>query len=254
MQYHLDTIPVWDALKADCACPLCKLEKKCEADQIDYTLGGSVMEPDVRIRVNDIGFCQKHHQMLYDKNNRLGHALLCDSHSLEVLEKIRRAAKPLSTEKKPARLFAKSSGLALAADQLEAIISECVVCQTIQQHMNRYLYTFVHLWSHDKEFRTLWEEKGSLCLPHTVQLLRCAQDHLSEGKKEEFGENLLSTLEKGLSTDEKDLEWFTKKFDYRNQNKPWGNSKDAIERTVNRLRGHCLGADPAAEPPTGPNR
>lgn len=30
------------------------------------------------------------------------------------------------------------------------------------------------------------------------------------------------------------------KFDYRNQSKPWGNSRNALERTVNRLRGRCI--------------
>ena len=36
---------------------------------------------------------------------------------------------------------------------------------------------------------------------------------------------------------EKDLEWFTLKFDYRNRDKPWGNSQDAVERSVNKMRG-----------------
>lgn len=47
--------------------------------------------------------------------------------------------------------------------------------------------------------------------------------------------------------DEKDLEWFTLKFDYRNQQKPWGNSRDALERTVNRLRGFCVGGGETQE-------
>ena len=47
-----------------------------------------------------------------------------------------------------------------------------------------------------------------------------------------------------LSRMEKDIEWFTLKFDYRNQDKPWGDSKDAVERTVNKLRSWCVGAEP----------
>ena len=34
---------------------------------------------------------------------------------------------------------------------------------------------------------------------------------------------------------EGELEWFTAKFDYRNQDKPWGNSRDAVKRSVNKL-------------------
>ena len=51
---------------------------------------------------------------------------------------------------------------------------------------------------------------------------------------------MLERLSLSLAQDEKDLEWFTLKFDYRNQDKPWGNSRNALERTVNRLRGRCL--------------
>ena len=29
-----------------------------------------------------------------------------------------------------------------------------------------------------------------------------------------------------------DLDWFIKKFDYRFQNEPWKNSKDAIQRSI----------------------
>ena len=39
-------------------------------------------------------------------------------------------------------------------------------------------------------------------------------------------------------TDE--IEWFTRKFDYRNDDKPWGNSRDAVERSLNKLRGHIV--------------
>ena len=45
-----------------------------------------------------------------------------------------------------------------------------------------------------------------------------------------------------------ELEWFTLKFDYRNADKPWGNSRDAVERSVNKLMGACVG-DEAQMPP-----
>ena len=43
-----------------------------------------------------------------------------------------------------------------------------------------------------------------------------------------------------LTRVEKDLEWFTLKFDYRNRDKPWGNSQDAVERSVNKMRGGAV--------------
>ena len=35
-----------------------------------------------------------------------------------------------------------------------------------------------------------------------------------------------------------------KLFDYRNADKPWGDSKDALERAVTKLRGWCIGEEP----------
>ena len=42
---------------------------------------------------------------------------------------------------------------------------------------------------------------------------------------------------------EKELDWFTLKFDYRNTDKPWGNSRDAVERSINKLMGACVGEE-----------
>ena len=81
MPYHLETIPLWEAMETESPCPLCALHEKCEASEIERSLGGSVMEPDERIRVNERGICGRHHQMLFEKKNRLGHALLTDSHT-----------------------------------------------------------------------------------------------------------------------------------------------------------------------------
>ena len=69
MRYHIDTIPVWDAMKLGGECPLCALRRKVELMDVDRYLGASVMEPDTRIQVNEKGFCQRHHKMLTEKKN-----------------------------------------------------------------------------------------------------------------------------------------------------------------------------------------
>jgi len=42
---------------------------------------------------------------------------------------------------------------------------------------------------------------------------------------------------------EGEIEWFTNKFDYRNQDKPWGNSRDAVKRSVNKLSHQVVNED-----------
>ena len=91
MRYHIDTIPVWDAAKIDGECLLCALQRRVELQQIEYSLGASVMEPDVRIQVNQKGFCQHHQRMLFKGDNRLGHALMLESHLTETRGKLNKA-------------------------------------------------------------------------------------------------------------------------------------------------------------------
>ena len=43
---------------------------------------------------------------------------------------------------------------------------------------------------------------------------------------------LSSSHKKSLDELIADAEWFTLKFDYRNTDKPWGNSKNAIQRSM----------------------
>jgi len=239
MQYHLDTIPVWEVMEKETACPLCELYQKCELDEIDRSLGGSVMEPEARIRVNERGICQKHHKQLFLQKNRLGHALLTDSHTKELLKKI--DALKLPDERRG--FFAPKDGLSTLIESLERMNASCVICENIHTHMERYLYTFIHLWKTDQAFRERWEASQGVCLPHAAELLGCAQKHLNAANQRAFAKTLLSLIKSSLAQDVKDLEWFTLKFDYRNQDKPWGNSRNALERTVNRLRGRCIDRD-----------
>ena len=87
MRYHIDTIPVWDAVKLDGECFLCALRRKIELNETDRYLGASVMEPDVRLQVNEKGFCKHHHTMLYAQSNRLGHALMLHTHLQTTMER-----------------------------------------------------------------------------------------------------------------------------------------------------------------------
>lgn len=239
MQAHLDTIPVLEAMEQETDCPLCYLYAKVEASEVERALGGSVMEPDQRIRVNQTGFCKRHHQLLFQQNNRLGHALMTDTHAKETLQRLEKVRRALPDGERKG-FFAKPAGVDAVRATLLALTSHCVLCENVEGHMARYLYTFVHLWAKDADFRAKWEAAKGVCLPHALALVETAQKELHGDRQNGFCRSLLSLVTESLQTEEKELEWFTLKFDYRNQDKPWGNSKDALERTANRLRGRCL--------------
>ena len=43
MKYTLDTMPVLDAYKTNCECPLCQLRILCEDQNVDSMLGAAYM-------------------------------------------------------------------------------------------------------------------------------------------------------------------------------------------------------------------
>lgn len=253
MRYHIDTIPVWDALKLDSECPLCALRRQIERGEVERFLGGSVMEPDVRVQVNAKGFCQRHHVLLYAQQNRLGHALMTHTHMRETRQKANQllsAAVNECREGKGGSAFKRvlgkggSDALTAAADALEQLTSTCILCDSIDSNMNRYAFTLLHLYTHDAEFRRAFEGGMGLCLRDAALLLRMAAEHLHGQQQGDFAETVRCLTETNLQRVEDDLEWFTLKFDYRNADKPWKNSRDALERAITKLRSWCLGAEP----------
>ena len=49
MKEQLYTIPVNDAFNEPCECPLCKIYDNLEQESIDFMLGPSYMEDDIRM-------------------------------------------------------------------------------------------------------------------------------------------------------------------------------------------------------------
>ncbi len=247
MRYHIDTIPVWDALHKGDECPLCLLRRKTEHMLADRFLGASVMEPDTRIKVNDKGFCQHHHRMLYDRQNRLGHALMMLSHLKEVQGKVDKLMAGGSAA--PAGLFGRRKAAPAGGGQgLNSLTSTCLLCESLDDTMRRYAYTMAHLWKTDKAFETAFSQSKGLCIPDADLLLQMAAEHLSGKPIESLRQTLHLLMKENLQRLYEELEWFTLKFDYRNQDKPWGQSRDALERSITKLRGWCVGSDPGLEP------
>ena len=254
MRYHIDTIPVWDAMRLDGECFLCALERKTELAEADRFLGASVMEPDIRVRVNRQGFCRTHHAMFFSMSNRLGHALMLESHHEETarqmhgaLEQMKKAAAagaaaPLGKLSRAGAQAAKD--MAAAAESLRRMAGSCILCESVRENMERYLHTVFHLYHTDSEFRRCLTAGKGVCLPHLADLMRVAPQELGAKELAAFVEEMSRNQEQQEARIQEDISWFIRKFDHRFADQPWKNSKDAVPRTVNRLRGWCVGPEP----------
>ena len=244
MKYTLDTIPVLDVYRTDCECPLCRLRIDCEDQYVDSMLGAAYMEPDCRVKTNETGFCERHFSLMFDRRNRLGLALMTHTHMLEVissLEKILADGQAAQRGGLLSALRGSAKADSAAPQKIRARIGGCVICEQVDSAVERYAYTIAQLALSSHEFRALLEESKGFCLPHFALILELADKTLGAQQAAEF-KKLVSELElKNLRRVADDLEWFTLKFDYRNADKPWGNSRDAVERGVNKLMGACIG-------------
>ncbi|MDR3050300.1 MAG: DUF6062 family protein [Oscillospiraceae bacterium] len=230
MRYQLDTIPLWDAYKQGGECPLCALQERAEQGYAQSFLGESVMEPAARAAVNEKGFCGPHFALMFRQKNRLGLALMAHTHLLDVMEDLSRA--PTA----PRRVFGhppvseagKTAGRRAAA---------CALCDRLAETMRRYAYTLAHLWAHDAAFCEAFAQSKGLCLPHMALAADMAA-HALHGKQLPAFLDALDTVQReNLARLAEEVAWFTQKFDYRNSEKPWGDSRDALERAIYRLRG-----------------
>ena len=246
MKYTLDTIPVLDAYKTGCECPLCKLRILCEDQYVDTMLASAYMEPEWRIKSNETGFCTRHYELMFDRRNRLGLALMTHTHMQEVIKSMEAILTGGSAGKKS--LLSSLRGGSKADEngmpaKIRARIDGCVICEQVDKALERYAYTIAQLYFTNSEFKTLFAGSKGFCLPHLALVLEMAEKTLSGGQMTEFQKAVAAMELENLKRVEGELEWFTLKFDYRNDAKPWGNSKDAPDRAINKLMGACVGEE-----------
>ncbi len=221
------TIPVNEAFEeapAEGECPFCRLYSKLQSDELDLILGASMMEPDVRIKTNESGFCPKHFEKLLDGGKRLPLALMLESH-LEHIEEII----------KPGIMPAKTA--ANAAKKLSAVADGCYICDRIEYNFSRMIETAALLWQSDEAFRKKAEGQDHFCLGHYARFLAAAKERLSKKELAAFYSTAGAAEAKYIAELREDVSRFCKKFDYRYADEPWEGAKDAPERAARFLKG-----------------
>lgn len=229
MKEQLFTIPVHDAFHTDCECPICKLYADLEKESIDFVMGPSYMEDDVRMETNETGFCSHHIRQMYQYQNRLGLALMLHTHMRRTNDTVKQLMKKETTSKKG--LFAKKETDELSA-YLDRLEHSCYVCNRIDRIFERYLETVLYCYDKDPDFRQTMQAGKGFCTKHYGDLREAARQKWSGSKLESFISDLNHAYLENMKRVTDDLEWFTDKFDYRNADAPWKNAKDALPRSI----------------------
>jgi len=246
MKEKIYMIPVMDAFKLDCECPFCELEMKLEDELVASMLGPSLMEPDIRIQTNKSGFCRKHFEQLYNsEENRLGFGLIIDTHMQDLNKKLKNAAEGGVLNKSIKGLFGKGRGSDMKntinnlISFIEDYENKCYICDRLNYTMYRYVDIMFYMYFSEPEFKRLFHTKKGFCLPHLKRLLEYAGKKLDSKKAGEILKVILKMQLENMERVQGEVNWFTKKFDYRYDQEPWGNSRDAIPRSIRKMAGPC---------------
>ncbi len=229
MKEQLYTIPVNEVFESDCECPLCKMKEQLERNAIEYTLGPSYMEDDNRAMTDEAGFCEKHIKDLYMEKNRLGLALILSTH----MQKTTKDLKALSSGSTPSgsSLFKKKETSCLGA-YVDKLSKRCFICERMNETFDRYVDTIFHLYKKDTAFADKIRNSKGFCTYHFALLYDKAPDNLSKDVLEKFLTDIKTVYFDNMQRMQDDIDWFINKFDYRYQNEPWKNAKDALPRAV----------------------
>ncbi|MCI9148132.1 MAG: hypothetical protein HFG73_07695 [Hungatella sp.] len=239
MKEKLYTIELNDALASDDECPFCWLERKLEQEALQFVLGSSYMESDIRDKTDKAGFCRQHTKAMYDYGNNLGNAWIFKTRLAWLREELKGQMEGFSPQT-PALFgkFKKSEGQECSLSAwIRREEGHCYICGRVEEIYGRVLDTFVHQVKHEKEFLELVKRSKGFCIHHFADLVQVCDKKLGSKEKEQLFPMLFEQMNRELSRMQEDIDWLIEKYDYRNADKSWKNSQDAVQRTMQKITG-----------------
>ena len=221
MKETIYTIPINEAFALDVECPFCYIEDNLEKKYLSAALGAALMEPDTRVDMNSRGFCRHHYESMFNsKENILGLSLVMETFyksQIGILEK-----------------WGKNSPKAM-----KDVLNDCHICNDMNFTMERYIDNCIFMWKDESDFRNLFESKKGFCIKHFLHLVERADKKLGKKDKGVFVDILVKMQLENMKRIDEELLWFSKKYDYRFDKEPWGNSKDSPERSIKKAIGNA---------------
>ncbi|MDD3252814.1 MAG: DUF6062 family protein [Lachnospiraceae bacterium] len=246
MKERLYTMELTDAVRAGDECMFCWLNRKLEQENLEFVLGSSYMESDIREKTSEKGFCRHHVKLMYDYGNSLGNAWIMKSWLEQKNRELKAQSAQNSAEKKSAgkpgwfsKLRNGSSGAGNGFGG-NGIQESCYICERMQTVSDRMLDTFVHMLRTDAAFEEQLMQTKGFCFPHYQAILAVCESKLKPEEQSRWIPRLNTLMQENLDRVQADINWLIEKYDYRNQDADWRQSKDALPRTMQKLTGRMV--------------
>ena len=234
MKETIYTIPINEAFDKECSCALCAIQNKIESDEINYTLGAAMMEPDFRINSNEKGFCKHHYSMLLDNCKALPLALILQTYTEQQNKRIFESKVKAKTNK--GGIFKSKSAETESARKMVEYIQEtdkkCIICEKLNSIMDRYLNNLIYMWKTQPEFREKFASKPGFCVPHFAKILDAALKGLNNNEFNEFYHIIVNMQEKSQLEMYDNISAFTRLFDHNSDKKADEKVKNSIRNSI----------------------
>lgn len=225
LKEHIHTIPIYDAFRLGTGCPLCALRSGVEERKLESLLDGEcTMDPGVREKTDEAGFCREHLFKLKEMGDALSLALLLESRLLR-LEKDLFGGPASSGPCRPVK------------ETLDRSLSSCYICHEIDETMRLYCGIIIDLWRKDESFRELFLSQPRFCLRHDRDLVAQAEKKLKKNEAALFLSCVSQVRKNCLERLKVDARAFCKSFDYRYAGRDLGEAKTIVRRTIAFLTG-----------------
>lgn len=239
--------------------------------------GSSYMEYDTREMTDKAGFCRAHFKKMYDYGNTLGNAWILSTHYDTVIKEMTEQFKNFKPGKGKSgfsvgnlipggvkskmklggsgnSFVSKSNGTGTggvsaagsdaAGPSANSIVNwinmrneSCFICDNVKQSFADYIRVFFGMYKKDPEFRDKIRQSQGFCLSHFGVLCEAADENLNEAQLAEFYNELCPLMLDNMKRLKEDVAWLIEKYDYRNKDADWKNSKDANQRAMQKLKG-----------------
>lgn len=203
MREKIYTIPITEVFEPRCGCPLCRLDDVLEEKAIDYIMGSAMMEPDVRIKTNEQGFCEKHMGIMLPTKNKLSIALMLETRLDELSSKY---IDEKNFDKKGRKYKVSPS-------------TTCFVCSEIEEASNMIIKNCITRYVQDKGFAKLYLEQPGFCIKHYEKLCSFAYSQIGKKNAIEFIKATTVIAKKYISEIRDDVHEFVMAYDYRSAGK-----------------------------------
>lgn len=225
MREDICTIPISEIFEENDGCPICRMYERAEKRIVEYILGDAMMEPDVRIATNRVGFCQHHYDKMLSTRGRLQLSLMLQTHIDEINKGVFSKNVFVPTNKK--------------SNRAKKISESCFICDKIEFGLSRMIETIYRTYETERDFREMFNSQPQFCLPHFERLVA----EFDKKKMRKYGSEFLQNLTRITSDYSKtlydDISEYCTLYDYRARDEKKASVEvlNSVENTVNFLTG-----------------